>query len=84
MAKVVMYSSRLCPYCFRAKSVLESKQADLEIISVDGQPKVREEMMQKSGRHTVPQIWIGEQHIGGCDDLIALDRRGELDSLLEA
>ena len=84
MAKVVMYSSRLCPYCFRAKSVLESKQADLEIISVDGQPKVREEMMQKSGRHTVPQIWIGEQHIGGCDDLTALDRRGELDSLLEA
>lgn len=82
MPDILMYSSRLCPFCFRAKSLLQQKGATFKEILVDGHPEVRQEMIQKSGRHSVPQIWIGELHAGGCDDLLALDRSGELDKLL--
>ena len=79
-----MYATGWCPYCHRAEALLKSKGvSDLEKILVDREPERRVEMMQKSGRHTVPQIWIGERHVGGCDDLVELDRKGELDVLLE-
>ncbi|WP_455923089.1 glutaredoxin 3 [Pseudomonas putida] len=84
MTHVVVYSSDWCPYCMRAKSLLESKGVAFEEIRVDGQPQVRAAMAQKAGRTSVPQIWIGEQHVGGCDDLYALERAGKLDALLQA
>lgn len=83
MSKVIIYTTRFCPYCIRAKQVLESKGVVYEEILVDAQPQLRIEMMEKSGRRTVPQIWIGETHVGGFDDLAILERRGALDSLLE-
>ncbi len=79
---VVMYSSRFCPFCIRAKALLESKQVSIELIDVDQDLSLRQQMMQKSGRRTVPQIWIGDIHVGGCDELVALERSGELDPLL--
>jgi glutaredoxin 3 len=83
MAKVLMYSTAVCPYCVRAEKLLASKGVTaIEKIRVDLDPARREEMMQKSGRRTVPQIWIGERHVGGFDDLAALDHAGELDPLL--
>lgn len=82
MKQVVVYSSDWCPYCTRAKQLLGSKGVAFEEIRVDGKPDVRAEMAQKAGRTSVPQIWIGEQHIGGCDDLYALERAGKLDALL--
>ncbi len=84
MTHVVVYSSDWCPYCMRAKALLESKGVAFEEIRVDGQPQVRAAMAQKAGRTSVPQIWIGEQHVGGCDDLYALERAGKLDALLQA
>ena len=85
MAKVVMYSTAVCPYCIRAEKLLAAKGvAGIEKVRVDLDPARREEMMQKSGRRTVPQIWIGERHVGGYDDLAALDHAGELDALLAA
>ncbi|MFM7397091.1 MAG: glutaredoxin 3 [Gammaproteobacteria bacterium] len=81
-AKVLMYATAWCPYCARARDLLESKQADLEIIDVDRDPALRQQMMTRSGRHTVPQIFIGERHVGGCDDLHALNAKGGLDPLL--
>ena len=84
MAKVVMYLTATCPFCQSAERLLAEKQVkDVEKIRVDLHPERRAEMTQKSGRRTVPQIWIGERHIGGCDDLYALDRVGELDPLLK-
>ncbi|MGC4027262.1 MAG: glutaredoxin 3 [Steroidobacteraceae bacterium] len=77
-----MYATGWCPYCARARQLLQSKGAhwtEIDIEAVDG---ARAEMQQRSGRRTVPQIFIGERHIGGCDDLHALDRAGELDPLL--
>ena len=82
MSQVVVYSSDYCPYCTRAKQLLQSKKVAFEEIKVDGKPAVRAEMAQKAGRTSVPQIWIGTQHIGGCDDLFALERAGKLDALL--
>lgn len=82
MARVTMYASDWCPYCQRAEALLRQKGADLEKIDVDAEPSRRQEMMQRSGRRTVPQIFIGERHVGGCDDLHALDRAGGLDPLL--
>ena len=79
---VTMYSTRLCPYCIRAKALLESKNVNYTDIGVDAQPALRREMMQRSGRRTVPQIWIDDRHIGGYDELALLERRGELDGLL--
>jgi len=80
--QVLIYSSDFCPYCIRAKALLTQKHLAFNEIRVDGKPELRAQMMQKSGKHTVPQIWIGEQHIGGCDDLYALERSGQLDRLL--
>ncbi|KPG83341.1 MULTISPECIES: glutaredoxin 3 [Pseudomonas] len=84
MNKVIVYSSDYCPYCSRAKHLLASKGVAFEEIKVDGKPQLRAEMTQKAGRTSVPQIWIGSQHIGGCDDLYALERAGKLDALLKA
>jgi glutaredoxin 3 len=82
MAEVVIYSSNFCPYCMRAKQLLNSKSVAYDEIVVDGQPELRREMMVKSNQRTVPQIWVGESHVGGCDDLFALERAGKLDELL--
>ena len=82
--KVLMYATAACPFCQSAERLLASKGAQVEKIRVDLEPARREEMRRKSGRHTVPQIWIGERHIGGCDDLYALEREGKLDPLLQA
>ena len=82
-AKVVMYATAACPFCQSAERLLREKGAEIEKIRVDLQPERRAEMQQKSGRRTVPQIWIGERHVGGCDDLYALDRAGALDALLQ-
>ncbi len=84
MAKpVVLYTTRYCPYCIRAKQLLTSKGVEYQEIAVDNEPQLREEMMQKSGRYTVPQIWIGEEHVGGCDELYLLERQGRLDAMLQ-
>jgi glutaredoxin 3 len=80
-----MYCTAGCPYCHAAEELLREKGvADLEKIRVDLDPARRGEMMQKSGRRTVPQIWIGDRHVGGCDDLYALEDAGQLDELLHA
>ncbi|MBD8121523.1 glutaredoxin 3 [Pseudomonas lutea] len=84
MTDVVVYSSDYCPYCSRAKSLLGSKGVSFREIKVDGKPQLRAEMTKKSGRTSVPQIWIGSVHVGGCDDLFALERAGKLDKLLSA
>ncbi len=68
----------------RAKALLEGKGVAFEEIKVDGQPQVRADMVKKAGRTSVPQIWIGDRHVGGCDDLYALERAGKLDALLKA
>lgn len=83
MADVTIYSSNYCPFCIRAKQLLTSKSVDFDEINVDGQPEVRREMMIKSNQRTVPQIWIGEQHVGGCDDLFMLERSDKLDAMLK-
>jgi glutaredoxin 3 len=78
-----MYGSGWCPYCARARQLLTTKSVELEEIDVEARPGARAEMIERSGgRRTVPQIFIGEQHVGGCDDLMALDAAGELDRLL--
>ncbi len=82
MAKVIIYCSNWCPFCVRAKTLLSNKGASFEEISVDGKPDVRAQMAKKAGRTSVPQIWIGELHVGGCDELFALERSGKLDALL--
>jgi glutaredoxin 3 len=84
MAGVLMYCTAACPFCQSAERLLAQKGARIDKIRVDLEPGRRSEMVQKSGRYTVPQIWIGERHIGGCDDLYALDRKGGLDPLLKA
>ena len=85
MAKVLMYASGVCPYCARAQMLLKAKGVtDIEKVRVDLDLQQREEMMQKTGRRTVPQIFIGGTYVGGYDDLAALDRSGKLDSLLAA
>ncbi len=82
MSDVVLYTTRYCPYCVRAKHLLEQKGVAFQEIAVDNDPQLRAEMTQKSGGHTVPQIFINEKPIGGCDDLYALERQGRLDELL--
>jgi len=84
MAGILMYSTAWCPFCIRARELLERKGKNWEEIDVDGSPELRREMRDRSGRNTVPQIWIGERHVGGCDELHALDRSGALDALLES
>ena len=80
---VTLYVTGWCPYCQRANGLLTRKNAVFTEINVDDDEKFREEMIARSGRRTVPQIFIGSRHIGGCDDLFALDRSGELDRLLQ-
>lgn len=85
MAKVTMYSTGVCPYCIQAERLLKAKGvAEIDKIRVDLLPEQRAAMMAKTGRRTVPQIYIGDTHVGGFDDLSALDRAGGLDSLLAA
>ena len=84
MAQVLMYCTAACPFCQSAERLLVEKGASIEKVRVDLEPQRRHEMTQKSGRQTVPQIWIGERHIGGCDDLYDLERQGGLDPLLKA
>ncbi|MBC3909515.1 glutaredoxin 3 [Undibacterium umbellatum] len=82
-AHVVMYTTAVCPYCTMAERLLKSKGVDdIEKIRVDLDPGMREAMMKKTGRRTVPQIYIGDTHVGGFDDISALDRAGKLDPLL--
>lgn len=83
MAKIVIYSTPICPYCVRAKELLKRKGQSYEEVDIAANPMVRDEMMEKSGgRRTVPQIFIDDRHIGGFDDLAALEQKGELDALL--
>ena len=84
MAKVTIYTRPFCGYCARALKVLGDKGADFTEIEAGMDPKLRQEMMDRSGRTTFPQIFVGDSHIGGCDDMMALDREGKLDALLAA
>ncbi len=83
MAKIVMYSTEACPYCVRAEHLLQRKGVqDIEKIRIDLQPELKDVMIQKTGRRTVPQIYINGEHVGGYDDMAALDRAGKLDAML--
>ncbi|WP_127959190.1 glutaredoxin 3 [Serratia microhaemolytica] len=82
MAKIEIYTKATCPYCHRAKALLTSKGATFDEIAIDGDEEKRQRMIARSGRSTVPQIFINDQHIGGCDDLHELDAQGGLDRLL--
>jgi glutaredoxin 3 len=84
MAKVTIYTRPFCPYCSRALALLSEKGADFTEIEAGMDPALRQEMMQRSGRNTFPQIFVGDQHIGGCDDMMALEEQGKLDPLLAA
>lgn len=85
MARVMMYSTGACPFCLMAERLLKSKGVtDIEKVRVDLEPQRRQEMMERTGRRTVPQIYVGARHVGGFDDLAALDRAGGLDPLLAA
>ena len=85
MARVLMYSTAVCPFCLMAERLLKSKGvADIEKVRIDLEPTRRVEMMQRTGRRTVPQIYVGDRHVGGYDDLAALDRAGGLEPLLAA
>ena len=84
MAKVLMYSTGVCPFCLMAERLLRAKGVDIEKVRVDLEPERRQEMMTRTGRRTVPQIYVGDRHVGGYDDLAALDRAGGLDPLLSA
>ena len=85
MQPVKMYTTAVCPYCVQAKRILRAKGVEhIEEVRVDSQPEERMKMMAVTGRRTVPQIFIGETHVGGCDDLIALDHQGGLEPLLNA
>ncbi len=85
MAEIVMYTTAVCPYCNAAKSLLARKgHTAITEVRVDAQPELRDEMIQRSQRRTVPQIFINGTHVGGHDDMVALDRAGKLDQLLAA
>lgn len=82
MADVIIYTRDGCPYCTQAKSLLSSKGADFQEFNASSNPAYRQEMMNRSGRSTFPQVFVNGQHLGGCDDITALDRQGKLDPLL--
>ncbi|TBW10893.1 glutaredoxin 3 [Azotobacter chroococcum] len=82
MPKIVIYTRDWCSYCARAKRLLDAKGALYQEIDIEGSPELEAEMRRKAGRTSVPQIWIGDTHVGGCDDLHALERAGRLDALL--
>jgi glutaredoxin 3 len=85
MPQVKMYTTQVCPFCIRAKALLKQRGVEqIEEIRIDLDPAQRDHMMQITGRRTVPQIFIGQTHVGGCDDLIALDQRGGLVPMLQA
>jgi glutaredoxin 3 len=85
MQAVKMYTTAVCPYCVRAKQLLKSRGVEqIEEIRIDADPQARDHMMEITGRRTVPQIFIGATHVGGCDDLMALDAQGGLAPLLSA
>ncbi len=84
MPKVIIYTKSYCGFCHRAKNLLQTKSVPFDEIDVTSDSAKEQEMQKLSGQDTVPQIWIGEQHIGGCDDLHTLESRGELDALLQA
>lgn len=85
MQNVTMYTTAVCPYCIRAKQILKAKGVEsIQEIRIDSDPVARVAMMDRTGRRTVPQIFIGDTHVGGCDDLMALDGRGGLVPLLQA
>lgn len=83
MATIEIYTKQTCPFCQRAKALFEQKRTDYQEIAIDNNSELRAIMIERSGRTTVPQVFINQQHIGGCDDLFALDQRGELDPLLK-
>ena len=83
MSEVTIYTKPYCPYCVRALDLLEKKGVAFTEIEAAFDPEKRQEMMQRSGRATFPQIFVGDRHIGGCDDMLALDRDGKLDPLLQ-
>lgn len=82
MSDIVLYTAKRCPYCVMAKKLLERKGAIYAEIDVDGEPELRQMLMEKTKRRTVPQIYIGDFHVGGFDDLNALEQQGKLDALL--
>lgn len=84
MAKVLMYSARVCPYCRMAERLLEKKGIQAEKVMVDENPERRAEMTQRAGRTSVPQIFIGETHVGGYTELAGLERTGQLDAMLKS
>ena len=84
MQKVTVYTAGNCCYCHMAKDLLRRKGAAFEEVDLTGRSDLRDELISRSGRRTVPQIWIGDTHIGGCDDLLDLERSGRLDTLLTA
>ncbi|MCW8126247.1 glutaredoxin 3 [Microbulbifer halophilus] len=83
MQDVVIYTTRFCPFCIRAKQLLDSKRVEYREIPVDNDPELRARMADEAGSRAVPQIWIGERHVGGCDELMALERSGRLDEWLK-
>lgn len=83
MPDIVMYASEFCPYCRRARALLNSKGATYAVLDVNRDPRLWREIAERTGRDTVPQIFIGDRYIGGCDDLFALDQKGGLDPLLQ-
>jgi glutaredoxin 3 len=83
MPNIVVYATDYCPYCWRARALLDRKGAGYTILNVNRDPLLWDEITRRTGRDTVPQIFIGDRHVGGCDDLYALERRGELDPLLK-
>ena len=82
MSKILMYTKNICPYCSMAQRLLASKGAEWDEINIESGPGLRDEMLDRTGRTTVPQIYIGDTHVGGFDDLVALERAGRLDPLL--
>jgi len=82
MPEILIYTTQICPYCIMAKRLLDKKGAHYTEINVDAKPGLREEMMRKTNRRTVPQIYIGDYHVGGFDELYALDQQKKLDALL--
>ena len=82
MAHVTIYTKPFCPYCSRALNLLQEKGVDFTEIEAGFDPGARKDMIAKSGRSTYPQIFVGEAHVGGCDEMMALERKGELDGLL--
>ena len=83
MAEIIMYTTEYCPYCIRARDLLQNKGVEFTEIRVDAHPEKKAEMIEKSQRTTVPQIFINGQHIGGCNDMVALESKGQLDKLLK-